>query len=143
MKARKGISPVIATVIIVAVAIAISIAVAGWLFGLWSGLAGGSPQIQISSATVYEDGTVEMYVVNSGSGADKIIKVTLNTGTNTYTLQPNTTEIPANFKGWVTATPPQGTTITLTPGQTVSITVTFEKSGDVPLQAVVKAGTAG
>ena len=136
--ARKGISPVIATVIIVAVAIAISIAVAGWLFGLWSGLAGGSPQIQISSTTVYENGTVEMYIVNSGSGADKIIKVTLNTGSDTYTLQPNITEIKANFKGWVKATP--ATALTLTPGQTVSITVTLEKSGDIPLQAVVKAG---
>jgi len=34
---RKGISPVIATVIIVAVAIAISLAVASWVLGLWSG----------------------------------------------------------------------------------------------------------
>ncbi|GBF09550.1 hypothetical protein apy_12750, partial [Aeropyrum pernix] len=45
---RRGISPVIATVIIVAVAIAISIAVAGWLFGLWGSFATGSPQIQVS-----------------------------------------------------------------------------------------------
>ncbi|MHC1628629.1 MAG: archaellin/type IV pilin N-terminal domain-containing protein [Candidatus Nezhaarchaeales archaeon] len=37
VKDKKGISPVIATIIIVAVAIAISIAVASWLMGLWTG----------------------------------------------------------------------------------------------------------
>ncbi len=37
--ARRGISPVIATVIIVAVAIAVSIAVGAWLMGLWGNFA--------------------------------------------------------------------------------------------------------
>ena len=39
MTARRGISPVIATVIIVAVAIAVSIAVGAWLMGLWGNFA--------------------------------------------------------------------------------------------------------
>ena len=48
MKARRGISPVIATVIIVAVAIAIALAVASWLFGIWDaepGLAWVAPTL--------------------------------------------------------------------------------------------------
>ncbi|RLF08230.1 MAG: hypothetical protein DRJ64_01405, partial [Thermoprotei archaeon] len=45
---NKGISPVIATVIIVAVAIAISIAVAFWMTGI-VGLFTGFEQVQITS----------------------------------------------------------------------------------------------
>ena len=133
---RRGISPVIATVIIVAVAIAISIAVAGWLFGLWSGLAGGNSQIQISTATVYTNGTALIYVVNQGAGADNILKITLNTGSQTIPLTANRTEIPANFKGWIKATP--STTVSLTSGASVTLTITFEKNGDVPYPTTVK-----
>ena len=43
MKARHGISPVIANVIIVAVMISMTIAVAGWVLGLWCG-AGVCPE---------------------------------------------------------------------------------------------------
>lgn len=134
---RRGISPVIATVIIVAVAIAISIAVAGWLFGLWGGLASGTPQIQVSSVSVATDGTTTLYIVNQGSGADKILRIELNDGTNTYTLTANVTDITANFKGWIGATP--GTTITLNAGQSVTVKVYFEKSGTVTVPATVQS----
>jgi len=136
MYTRKGISPVIATVIIVAVAIAISIAVAGWLFGLWSGLAGGTPQIQVSNAVVYKNGTVLLYVVNQGSGADTLLKVELNDGTTTYTLTPDIQTIDANFKGWITATPTQN--VTFTPGQSVTVKLYFEKSGTITIPVSVQ-----
>lgn len=132
---RRAISPVIATVIIVAVAIAISIAVAGWLFGLWGGLASGTPQIQVSSVTVKTDGTTEIYIVNQGSGADEIIKIELNDGQNTYTLTPDRTSIEANFKGWVTATPSPAPSLTV--GQSVTVKIYFQKSGTVTIPATV------
>ncbi len=149
-RARKGISPVIATVIIVAVAIAISIAVAGWLFGLWGGLASGTPQVQVSNAVVTSDGTIELYIVNQGSGADTLLRVELNNGTTT--VQANlananvtgtgivvntdgTVSIQANAKGWLTTSV---TGVTLNPGQSVTIKVYFEKSGTVTIPVTVQ-----
>lgn len=76
LKTRKAISPVIATVIIVAVAIAISIAVAGWLFGLWGGFAGGTPQITVTNPTgSAQNNYVQVYLINNGSGSDEILEI--------------------------------------------------------------------
>ena len=50
---KKGISPVIATIIIVAVAIAISIAVASWLMGLWTGFT-KSEQLSMITGVAYK-----------------------------------------------------------------------------------------
>jgi len=148
---RKGISPVIATVIIVAVAIAISIAVAGWLFGLWSGLAGGTPQVQVSNVVLYSDGTLELYIVNQGSGADTLLKVEVNNGTTTATADlanatkdgtgitvngDGTVTIEANAKGWL-ITSVNG--ITLSPGQSVTVKLYFEKSGTISIPVNVQA----
>ncbi len=77
---RKGISPVIATVIIVAITIAIAVAVIGWLTGLWSSLAGGTPAISVTAATGnYTGGNtsaffINIYLKNTGSGSDKLVK---------------------------------------------------------------------
>ncbi len=133
--ARRAISPVIATVIIVAVAIAISVAVAGWLFGLWGGLAGGNPQIQVSYATVYSNGTVAIHIKNQGAGADRLIKAELVAGNNTYTLTGTLpVDIGANADVDVTLT--AGTT--LTAGQSVVIKLYFEKSGVQPITTTVQ-----
>ena len=43
----RGISPVIATVIILAVTIAIAVAVIGWITGLFGAATGGTEQLQI------------------------------------------------------------------------------------------------
>ena len=149
MKLRRGISPVIATVIIVAVAIAISIAVAGWLFGLWGGFAGGTAQVQISNVKVYTNGTVEAYIVNTGTGSDKIIRVELTYGSTTQTLNPGTTTgtglsvsgteviVEANAKGWATFNP--ATALTLNAGDTVTVKFYMEKSGTVTIPATVSS----
>lgn len=148
---RKGISPVIATVIIVAVAIAISIAVAGWLFGLWGGLAGGTTQVQVSTATVYTNGTVRVYIVNSGSGADTLLKAEVSDGTNTYpvtwdgtksdfTVSGNQVTIAANEKGWAIGSLSGYTADTFTAGESVTLKLYFEKSGTVTVPVAVSAG---
>ena len=76
---RKGISPVIATVIIVAVAIAISIAVAGWLMGLWGGFG------QTESLKVFPDsyinvtsGELHLIVQNVGGSTARIYKIEIS-----------------------------------------------------------------
>jgi len=66
---RRGISPVIAMVILIAVTLAIGIAVAAWLIGVWGGLGGGE-QLRIfpkSTLTVSgNEATLELVVKNEG-----------------------------------------------------------------------------
>ncbi|MEB3760022.1 MAG: DUF4352 domain-containing protein [Desulfurococcales archaeon] len=74
---RKGISPVIATVIIVAVAIAISIAVAGWLMGLW-GTFGATEQLQVlpnSTLTTANTSNLKVCVKNTGSKSATVTEI--------------------------------------------------------------------
>ncbi|MCE4603086.1 MAG: type IV pilin [Desulfurococcales archaeon] len=115
MRSRRAISPVIATVIIVAVAIAISIAVAGWLFGLWGGFAGGTPQISVTNPTGSASGQyIQVYVTNDGSGSDELLQIDIIYGNQVYTISSggsvewpagtNTTlpaTIEANSEGWM------------------------------------------
>ena len=71
----RGISPVIATVIIVAVAIAIAIAVAFWMTGI-VGLFTGFEQIQITAA----------YVEGTHADGYNITVIVKNTGTSPATV---------------------------------------------------------
>ena len=114
---RRGISPVIATVIIVAVAIAIAIAVAFWLTGI-VGLFTGFEQVQIVSA----------YAEISGSNFVIHIKLK-NTGTSPATIdeifingQPISDALGTTFTlgGDVSSLP-----YTLNPGSDAEMTITF------------------
>ncbi len=78
-RTRKGISPVIATVIIVAVAIAISIAVAGWLMGLW-GTFGSTESLKVMPNSTLNTTYLVVYVKNMGSKPAKITQITLSNG---------------------------------------------------------------
>jgi len=88
MISRKGISPVIATVIIIAATIAIAIAVVGWLMGLWGSLAGGVESLQIypDSYINSTSGVVHLHIKNTGSAAAVIYKVEVaGVGEGTFT----------------------------------------------------------
>jgi flagellin-like protein len=76
---RRGISPVIATVIIVAVAIAISIAVAGWLMGLWSGF-GKTEALKVmpDSYADSSNGQLTLHIQNVGGSKAEIYKIELS-----------------------------------------------------------------
>ena len=137
----RAISPVIAMIIIVAITLSIAFAVVGWLFGLWGGLAGGTPQISITNLKVYQNNNtntavIEFYVVNRGSGSDKILKVELVKG-NTVASDTNTTVIEANARRWLTY---NVTEVNLNPGDSVLVKIYFEKSGVYSLPAVVSPG---
>ncbi|MCX8180861.1 MAG: hypothetical protein N3E41_05765 [Thermofilaceae archaeon] len=76
MAKRKGISPVIATVIIVAVTIAVAIAVAFWMTGI-IGLFTGFEQLQITSIWDDNDG-IHVSVKNTGTQAASITDILIN-----------------------------------------------------------------
>jgi len=78
---RRGISPVIATVILIAVTLAIGIAVAAWLMGIWGGLGGGE-QLRIFPESTLEivsnnSAKLELVVKNEGSRDVVIRSVTV------------------------------------------------------------------
>ncbi|GAB6147579.1 archaellin/type IV pilin N-terminal domain-containing protein [Stetteria hydrogenophila] len=71
----RGISPVVATVIIVAVAVAISIAVAGWLMGLW-GTYGNVEELSVMPDTeLYANGTLILHLKSTGTKAAVVTKI--------------------------------------------------------------------
>ncbi|MHA1832718.1 MAG: archaellin/type IV pilin N-terminal domain-containing protein [Candidatus Baldrarchaeia archaeon] len=80
MKSRKGISPVIATIIIVAVAIAIAIAVAYWVVGI-AGIFTRFEKLEISAAWVTASGSnnvIHLKFNNTGSAPATITDVFIN-----------------------------------------------------------------
>jgi len=97
---RKGISPVIATVIIVAVAIAVTIAVAFWMTGIIGLFTGAVEKLEIVSATATAtDGgwTITLVARNTGTTQTSVDVVFVNgynatkltCGTQTVTVTPN------------------------------------------------------
>ncbi len=73
---KKGISPVIATVIIVAVAIAIAIATAAWIMNVWGTISGGIEMLKIyPDSKIYDNGTVVLHIKNDGSATAIVKKI--------------------------------------------------------------------
>jgi len=80
MNLRKGISPVIATVIIVAVALAIAIAVVGWIMGIWGAVTGGTEMLKIYPDSYISSDTsgnpiLYLHVENTGGATAVIYKI--------------------------------------------------------------------
>jgi len=85
MNLRKGISPVIATVIIVAVALAIAIAVVGWIMGIWGAVAGGTEMLRIYPDSYISGQTLVLHIKNEGSTTAVIYKIEIS-GLTTITV---------------------------------------------------------
>jgi archaeal flagellin N-terminal-like domain len=118
---KKGISPVIATVIIVAVTIAVAIAVAFWMTGI-VGLFTGFEQVQIVSAIPTFDSqnkkfNITLTVKNTGTSPASPDNILING-------QPFGGSITVNWNGTGTWSP--GTTQTLPPGSTAVIYIAFD-----------------
>ncbi len=129
MDMRKAISPIIATVILVAVTLVIAVAIVGWLMGLWGGLAGGSPAISITNQKLNTNGTLIIYVKNSGGGSDKLLSAELLSGGSVIGTNSTTMTISANYAGWITINFKLNTGVTINPGDTLTVKLYFENSG--------------
>ena len=115
--ARRGISPVIATVIIVAVAIAIAIAVAGWLMGLWGGFG------QTEALKVFPDSYVDvadkqlvLHIQNIGGAPAQI-----------YRIEISGKQVPADYP--ILVEPGEEKTLTLALTTTANTTIVPLASG--------------
>jgi len=119
MQKRRGISPVIATVIIVAVTIAVAIAVAFWMTGI-VGLFTSFEQVQIVSAIPYFNNNqfnITLTVKNTGTSPASPDNILING-------QPFGNPITVYWNGSRNTWAP-GTTQTLPPGSTAVIYITF------------------
>jgi len=130
MQKRRGISPVIATVIIVAVTIAVAIAVAFWMTGI-VGLFTGFEQLQI--VTVYDNDTgIHMVVKNTGTSPVAITEVYVNGLPLTSVLSSATFTCGSN-------TLSSSTAITVNPGDQIQCDLTFSSQ---PSQFKVGPGSS-
>ena len=113
---RKGISPVIATVIIVAVTIAVAIAVAFWMTGI-IGLFTGFEQLQIVS--IYDNETgIHLKVKNTGTSTASITEIFIN-------------GYPSEEVGASVTDDAEGLPITLKPGDEKTITIKLTGEGKI------------
>ncbi len=114
---KKGISPVIATVIIVAVAVAIAIAVVGWIMGIW-GTFGTTEALKVLPDSNIVGKVLYLHVRNEGTASAKITKIEAGVlGTNT-------------------------TTFVITPGLDTTLTVTLNKTATVGATYSIKIYTS-
>ncbi len=99
---RRGISNVVATIILIAVAIALAVAVAVWVFGLAGGAAKTATlQIQAMSLNA-SSGTLTLMVNNPSSSAISINAFTLGGLTCTLASGSNPVVIPGGANGELT-----------------------------------------
>ena len=116
MPRRKGISPVIATVIIVAVTIAVAIAVAFWMTGI-VGLFTAVEKMEIVSATATagdKQWTITIVARNTGTTQTSVDAIFVN-GINATQLKCGDEQVD------VTPTPPQ----VIRPGEQLQFTITI------------------
>ena len=76
-RTKKGISPVIATVILVAVAVVIAAALAGFASSLFGTYSSAGAAVTVKSITMAADGTGRVELVNSGNVADELVSVSI------------------------------------------------------------------
>jgi len=141
LKLRKGISPILATVIMVAVTLVIAIAVVGWLMGIWGGVSQGSAMIKVTNAEFKVNGTsanLTIYIENQGSGSDELLKAEVLYGGKIIGTNTTTLTIPAGFKDWQTIhfTLSQS----LNPGDQAIIRLSFRHSGTQSINVVALGG---
>jgi flagellin-like protein len=97
-KAKKGISPVIATVILVAVAVVIAAALAGFSSSLFGTYSSAGAAVTVKSVTVDTTGAGQVELINSGNIADELVSMQV-VGHDPATITavaPGTLQVPAN-----------------------------------------------
>jgi len=95
-------------IVIISITLAIAFAVVGWLFGIWGGLAGGTPQITITNVDGFINKKdrnriyVRVYMMNKGTAGDEIVEVRIVHAGEESGCSGKGWVIPAGYKGWLT-----------------------------------------
>jgi flagellin-like protein len=100
MKAKKGISPILATVILIAVTLVIAVGVIGWVMGIWGSI-GRTEMLSVTPLTL-SGNYLELLVINQGQITATIRNITVE-GLG-WCVPTNTTTIPAGSSTPVSCT---------------------------------------
>ncbi len=127
MNLRKGISPVIATVIIVAVALAIAIAVVGWIMGIWGAVTGGTEMLKIlPDSYINTTGYLVLHVRNEGGATASIYRIEVGSeGITSFSYLTTTALISTISTADLTST---GTSISVSAGADVYLYIKLSGS---------------
>jgi flagellin-like protein len=136
-KAKKGISPVIATVILVAVAVVIAAALAGFSSSLFGTYSSAGAAVTVKSITMDDAGHGTVILVNSGNVADELVSVSVVGEVASLTaILPATTPLTVPTDGTDREVDFDFSTLSLTVGQVQTVKMTL-KSGAQLTQSVI------
>jgi len=139
--AKKGISPVIATIILIAITIVIAIAVAGWVFGLFGSysrqggvtiLASASNCYSSTSTTKTLDNSCIITVSNQGSTGVTVISASINGQQGTLAAS-----VPVSAGTTATVSVSAASSQTLTSGETVNVQLGLSNGNTISTTLVV------
>jgi flagellin-like protein len=87
-KNSKGLSPVVASIILIAVTVAVSVVVAAWMGGMTIGLMGNAEQVSLTNYAFNAEGThVAVEVRNTGTASVNLASATID-GTSVTITDP-------------------------------------------------------
>jgi flagellin-like protein len=81
MRTKKGISPILATVILIAVTLVIAVGVIGWVMGIWGSM-GRTEMLSVTPIKLNSTSSgayLELLVINQGQITAKINKIIVET----------------------------------------------------------------
>ena len=135
--AKKGISPVIATIILIAITIVIAIAVAGWVFGLFGSYSRTQAVTIVASASSCTPSSCQIMVSNQGGSAVTVVSASVDGKTIPAASISGSTVIPAGASSTVAINFPSGTSFT--PGQTVQVQLGLSNGNTLSTTLVVNS----
>jgi len=126
-KAKKGISPVIATIILIAITIVIAIAVAAWVFGLFKSYSGNANGVTIlSGVSSCSNNQCIIVLSNQGSNSVSVIGASVNGQQVSVTGSALTVTANGRLTIDLTALP-----TTISAGQTLNIAIALNNGATV------------
>jgi flagellin-like protein len=79
-KNSKGLSPVVASIILIAVTVAVSVVVAAWMGGMTIGLMGNAEQVSVTNYAFPDNTHVTLNVRNTGTATVTISQASIDAG---------------------------------------------------------------
>ncbi len=131
---RRGVSPVLATMIMIGVTVAVGLGVASYTMGLFGNLSKTAQVKVISTDLVTSSKQLTLTLQNDGGAAIALKNVKVTIGSNLYTVSPNTTINPS-ASATATAT---FSSATFTAGQSYTFTLEFSNGSTMTITTTAR-----
>jgi flagellin-like protein len=134
-KNSKGLSPVVASIILIAVTVAVSVVVAAWMGGMTIGLMGNAEQVSITNYQFSATDTVVLNVRNTGTATITLDSATID-GAIVTTITPVPPSTDLNIGKGET-----GTYSLIIPGSVANADGDFSAGAQYSIKLVTAKGT--